>query len=48
MAARPENKGGKIVLIVILILLIWFLIYFIVRFGAFVYNRAQETTASLE
>lgn len=48
MAARPENKGGKIVLIVILILLIWFLIYFIVRFGAFVYNPAQETTAAEE
>ena len=48
MAARPENKGGKIALIVILILLIWFLIYFIVRFGAFVYNPAQETTAAEE
>ena len=48
MAAKPENKGGKIVLIVILILLIWFLIYFIVRFGAFVYNPAQETTAAEE
>ena len=48
LAARPENKGGKIVLIVILILLIWFLIYFIVRFGAFVYNPAQETTAAEE
>ena len=48
MAARPENKGGKIALIVILFLLIWFLIYFIVRVGAFVYNPAQETTAAEE
>lgn len=44
MVAKPENKVGKIILIVLLILLIWFLIYFIVRFGAFVYNPEAETT----
>lgn len=42
--AKPENKAGKIILIIILVLLIWFLIYFMVRFAAFVYNPLQEAT----
>lgn len=44
MVARPENKAGKIILIVLLILLIWFLIYFMVRFAAFVYSPEVATT----
>lgn len=46
--ARPENKAGKVILILLLIVLIWFLIYFMVRFAAFVYNPVppqEETTA---